>query len=231
MLEAGTSRPIQRFDLVHNLPLVVGFAMDTSTSMADHMAEARDAAIGFLNSVIRPGDRTFAVAFNDKPELVAPPTDDVAVVERALLDVHSRGWTTLYDAVVRSLFYFRGFGGRRALVVLSDGEDTASRASFEEALGYAKQSGAVIYSIGLGDGAGGGLRGKLRRLANETGGRYFHAAKASELAAVYSQIEAELRSQYFLTVAPVDGQLDLGSVEVQVRNRGLKVRATRGYAP
>jgi len=232
ILEAGIKRPIQRFDLVHNLPLVVGFAMDTSTSMADHMAEAREAAIGFLNSVIRPDDRTFAVAFNDKPELVAPPTDDVAVVERALLDVHSKGWTTLYDAVVRSLFYFRGFGGRRALVVLSDGEDTSSRASFDEALEYAKQSGAVIYSIGLGDGAGGGLRGKLKRLANETGGRYFHAAKASELGSVYAEIERELRSQYFLTFSPADGgQVDLGAVDVRIRDRGLKVRATRGYAP
>ena len=113
--EAGQERPIQRFDLVHNLPLVVGFAMDASTSMADHMAEARRAAVGFLNSVLRRQDRAFAVAFSDKPELVAPPTDDVAVVERALLEIHSSGWTTLYDAVVRSLFYFRGFGGRRAL--------------------------------------------------------------------------------------------------------------------
>lgn len=232
VLEGGADRPIQRFDLVHNLPLVVGFTMDASTSMADHMALARDAAIGFLKSVIRPNDRAFAVAFNDKPELVAPPTDDVEVVERGLLGVHSKGWTTLYDAVVRSLFYFQGFGGRRALVVLSDGEDTASRTSFDEALEYAKQSGAVIYSIGLGDGASSGLRGKLRRLANETGGRYFQAAKASDLAAVYERIESELRSQYFLTFSPANpNEVDLGAVEVRVRDRGLKVRATRGYAP
>jgi len=232
ILEGGGDRPLQRFDRVENLPLVVGFALDASTSMADHMAEAREAATGFLRSVLQRDDRAFAVAFNDQPELVAPPTDDVAVVEEALLGVHSTGWTALYDAVVRSLFYFRGFGGRRALVVLSDGEDTASRASFSETLEYAKQSGAVIYSIGLGTGAGGGLRGKLKKLATETGGRYFQAARASDLAAVYAEIEKELRSQYFLTFAPASpSRVDLSAVEVNVRGRGLKVRATRGYAP
>lgn len=232
VLEAGQERPIQSFDLVHNLPLVVGFAMDASTSMADHMAEARQAAIGFLHSVLRRQDRAFAVAFSDKPLLVAPPTDDIAVVERALSEVHSSGWTTLYDAVVKSLFYFRGFGGRRALVVLSDGEDTASRASFAETLEYAKQSGAVIYSVALGGGAGGGLGGKLKRLATETGGRFFRVSKAAGLDAVYTQIERELRSQYFLTFVPTSvGETDLSTVEVRVRNRRLKVRVTRGYAP
>jgi Ca-activated chloride channel family protein len=232
ILEGGNERPIERFDRVENLPLVVGFALDTSTSMADHMAEAREAAIGFLKSVLKPDDRAFAVAFNNRPELVAPPTDDVGAVERALADVHSEGWTTLYDAVVRSLFYFRGFGGRRALVVLSDGEDTASRSSFGETLEYAKQSGTVIYAIGLGKGAGVGLRGKLKQLANDTGGRYFHAAEATDLRGVYEQIERELRSQYFLTFAPAAaGEVDLEEVEVQVKERSLNVRATRGYAP
>lgn len=229
VLVSGQARPIQRFDLVHNLPLVVGFAIDTSTSMADRMAETRQAAVGFLHSVMRPGDRAFAVSFSSKPELVAPPTDDPAVVERALLGVHSTGWTALYDAVVRSLFYFRGFGGRRALVLLSDGEDTSSRASFDDALAYAQQSGAVVYSIGLGGGASGG---KLKRLAVETGGRYFQVTTASELDSVYAQIERELRSQYFLTFAPATaGEIDLGQIEVRIRDRNLKVRATRGYAP
>ncbi|MDH3403533.1 MAG: VWA domain-containing protein [Acidobacteriota bacterium] len=229
VLEAGEERSIERFDRVHNLPLVVGFALDASTSMADHMADARRAAIGFLESVLRPGDRAFAVAFSDKPRLVAPPSDDPSIVERALADVHSSGWTTLYDAVVRSLFYFRGFGGRRALVVLSDGEDTASRTSFAETLDYARRSGTVVYSIGLGKGAAGG---KLQRLADETGGRYFQVGDAAELGAVYAAIERELRSQYFLTFVPaVVGEADLSAVEVRVRDRGLKVRATRGYAP
>jgi Ca-activated chloride channel family protein len=229
VLEAGEERQIERFDYVHNLPLVVGFAMDASTSMADHMAQTRRAAIHFLDSVLRPQDRAFAVAFSDKPRLVASPTDDSEVVERALLDLHSHGWTTLYDAVVRSLFYFRGFGGRRALVVLSDGEDTASRTSFAEALDYAKRSGVVVYSIGLGGGASGG---KLKRLASETGGRYFQVGEAAELEAVYAEIERELRSQYFMTFVPGGvGEASLGEVEVRVRGQRLKVRATRGYAP
>jgi len=232
VLEAGAPRQVQRFDRVHNLPLVVGFALDASSSMADHMATARQAAIGFLQSVLRENDRAFAVSFSDQPELVAPPTDDPIVVERALREVHSEGWTTLYDAVVRSLFYFRGFSGRRALVVLSDGEDTASRASFAESLRYAQQSGAVIYSISLGGGRMSNVRGKLKRLANETGGRFFHVATADELSSVYAQIERELRSQYFLTFVPERaGESDLSEVEVRVRGRGLKVRATRGYAP
>jgi VWFA-related protein len=227
VLESGGERSIERFDLVHNLPLVVGFAMDVSTSMGDHLAEARQAAIGFLGSVLRPGDRAFAVAFSDRAELVASPTQDVSVVEKALESVHSSGWTTLYDAVVKSLFYFRGFGGRRALVVLSDGDDTSSRTSFAETLEYARRSGAVIYCVAI----GGGARGKLKRLSDETGGRYFQVRRAEELDAVYDEIERELRSQYFLTFAPADIDVDLAQVEVRVRDRHLNVRATRGYAP
>ncbi len=229
VLERGEERPLERFDLVHNLPLVVGLAMDASTSMEDVMVETRRAAVGFLDSVLRSQDRAFAVAFSDKPLLVAPPTDDSDVVERALLDVRSSGWTTLYDAVVRSLFYFRGFSGRRVLVLLSDGEDTASRTSFHETLEYAKQSGVVVYSIGLGSGASGG---KLKQLAQETGGRYFRVRAADELDVVYQEIEAELRSQYFMTFVPVaGGETNLDDVEVRVRGQHLKVRSTRGYAP
>ncbi len=230
--ERGEERPIEQFDLVHNLPLVIGFALDSSTSMADHMATAREAAVGFLQSLMEPGDRAFAVAFSTAPRLVAAPTDDPRAVEAALLGVNSEGWTTLYDAVVKSLFYFRGFGGRRALILLSDGEDTSSATSFGEALRYARESGAVVYSVGLGASVGLGWRRKLERLAEETGGRFFRAAKAEDLSAVYADIEAELRSQYFLTFEPQRAaETSLDDVEVEVRGGGLKVRATRGYAP
>jgi hypothetical protein len=84
-----------------------------------------------------------------------------------------------------------------------------------------------VYSVGIGSGA----RSKLKRLAAETGGRYFQVGGAAELDAVYAEIERELRSQYFLTFAPTDVDVDLAGIEVRVRDRRLNVRATRGYAP
>ncbi|MCZ6508430.1 MAG: hypothetical protein O7A04_10345, partial [Acidobacteria bacterium] len=84
----------------------------------------------------------------------------------------------------------------------------------------------------LGGGAGGGLGGKLKRRATETGGRFVRVSKAAGLDAVYTQIERELRSQYFMTFVPTSvGETDLSTVELRVRSRRLKVRVTRGYAP
>lgn len=227
ILEGGVERAIRRFERVEDLPLVVGFTIDASTSIGPYLTALRQAAVGFLESVLRPGDRVFAVDFSERARLVASPTDDIAVVERALADLHTRDWSSLYDAVVKSLFYFRGFGGRRALVVLSDGADNTSRTSFDEALAYARASGAVVYTVGV----GGGGHGKLERLATETGGRHFAVGRADDLHAVYAEIERELRSQYFLTFAPADVDGDLSDVEVRVRDRRLNVRVTRSYAP
>lgn len=224
---------VTKFELMQNLPLTVCITIDTSGSMASALVEAQLAATSFLEDVITPQDRSFAVAFSDRPVLLVPPTDDVDAVATALKGLTAVGWTTLHDAVVTSLYYFRGFRGQRALILLSDGDDTASSIPFRNALEFARRSGVTIYSIGLDVGALGAARRKLAELAEETGGRSFFIKRAEELRGVYDEIERELRSRYLLayTSDRPRGDGAYRTVEVKVKGRGLKARTIRGYYP
>ena len=230
--EDGRKQRVSKFELVEDLALTLGIAIDTSGSMVSALPEARQAAIDFLENIITGRDRVFAVGFSGIPVLLVPPTDDVVAVEESLDDLRSLGATTLHDAIVTSLYYFRGVRGRRALILLSDGDDTASHIPFESALEYAQRSGVVIYTVGLDVGRlKAGIRKKLTALAEETGGRVFFISEAEELSGVYSEIEDELRSQYFLAYPPdrPGGDGKFRTIEVKARDGKLRARTIRGY--
>jgi VWFA-related protein len=233
VLEDGRSQEILRFELVEDLPITIGITIDTSGSMIESLGEAKRAAVDFLENIITPKDQSFAVSFSNHPILLMTRTSDVGAVEAALDDLHAVGNTSLYDSVVTSLYYFRGVRGRRALVLLSDGEDTASSISFKESLDYARRSGVAIYTIGLNIGSTQlGVRGKLNDLARETGGRSFYISKAHELATVYREIDKELRSQYLLAYSSDAAPESTEFRVVQVRVKGkLKARTISGYYP
>lgn len=230
--EDGRPQEIAKFELVENLPLTLGITIDTSGSMFESLGEAQRAAVGFLENIITNRDRCFALAFADKPALIMERTSDVGAVAGALESLVADGSTSLHDAIVTSLYYYRGVRGRRAMVLLSDGEDTSSSLEFAESLEYAKRSGVAVFTIGLRIGkADIGIRRKLERLAGETGGRTFYIKEASELSLVYKEIERELRSQY-LVAYNSDQQGETGQyheVEVKVRGGKLKARTIRGY--
>ena len=197
--EDGRRQEISRFELVEDRPITIGVTIDTSGSMLEALGEAKRAASEFLESIAGPEDQTFAVSFSNRPGLIMHRTSDHSAVTQALQGLTANGMTSLYDAVVTSLYYFRGVKGRRALILLSDGEDTSSTFDFQPTMKYARQSGVAIYTIGLNIGKlQAGVRGKLRELANETGGRAFFISNANELRTVYDEIERELRSQYLL---------------------------------
>jgi VWFA-related protein len=232
--EDGRVQTISKFELVVDLPLTIGFVIDTSSSMADSLPEAKEAALGFLESILTPRDQAFAVAFADKPVLIMPRTDDVSALEESFEDLRSLGWTTLHDAVATGLYYFRGIRGRRALILLSDGDDTGSSIPFRDALEYARRSGVAVYAVGLNVGKlSVGIRRKLTNLAEETGGRVFFIGQAEELVGVYDEIEEELRSQYLLAYTSDMPNTDgaYREVEVKVKKGGLKARTIRGYYP
>lgn len=233
VLESGKKQEIAKFELVQSLPLVVGVLIDTSGSMAGSMVDTEKAASGFLESVITPKDRAFAVSFSRRPRLEMPPTDDVGAVTQAILGLQAVGDTALHDALVHSLYYFRGVQGQRALVLLSDGDDNASYIDYKDALEYARRSGVAIYTIGLNisvmDPV---IRGKLNELAEATGGRTFFA-KTEDLPGIYKQIENELRSRYLVAYNSNEttGQPGFRPVEVKVKKPGYKSRTARGYYP
>ncbi|HEY8021622.1 MAG TPA: VWA domain-containing protein, partial [Thermoanaerobaculia bacterium] len=234
LLDRGKPQPIAKFELVENLPLTLGLMIDTSGSMASSLAEAERAATGFLSKVVKPKDRCFALTFSGRPVLRMPLTDDVEAVAHSLDDLQAVGSTALHDALVHSLYYFRGSHGQRALVLLSDGDDTSSDLTYKDALEYAKRSGVAVYAIGLNVPITSiGIRSKLSGLAEETGGRVFFIGHATELANVYSRIEAELRSRYLVAINAdrTAGDKGFHPVEVKVTRSGLRARTARGYYP
>ncbi len=231
--EDGRPQKIDKFELVQNLPLQIGVVIDTSGSMIQSLGEAQRAAIDFLQAMVGPRDRCFALSFSERPKLLMERTSDVGAVAEQLEGLTAIGATALHDAVVTSLYYFRGVRGRRALVVLSDGEDTASSLQFKDALEYARRSGVSIYAIGLRIGkADFGVRKKLDALAEETGGRTFYIDNAADLGGAYAEIENELRSQYLVAYnSDQGGKQGFREIAVEVQGGKLQARTIRGYYP
>jgi len=231
VFEAGQRQTLAKFELVDNLPLAVGVLLDTSGSMAGSLVETQKAASDFLTSVMTPKDRAFLVSFARRPRLDVPPTDDVGAVLNAINGLQAVGDTALHDALVQSLYYFRGLEGQRALILLSDGDDNVSYLKYADALEYAARSGVAIYAIGLNlAGSEVGIRSKLERLAKATGGRSFNA-RTEDLPAIYKLIERELRNRFLLAYqsSAAGDKSGFREVEVKVKVPGAKARTSRGY--
>ncbi|HSM51224.1 MAG TPA: VWA domain-containing protein [Thermoanaerobaculia bacterium] len=234
VLEAGRAQRVVRFERLRDLPFHAALLLDTSGSMREVLPEVERAAYGFLSEVITPRDRAAVIPFAEEPRVAARFTGSLEVLAGALAGLAAEGETKLWDALAFALHQASGLGGKRALVVLTDGLDSGSRHRFEDLLAYARGSGVALYFVGFGlppkppD-----VRWRLEELARETGGRLFLAARARELAPAYGQLREELSSQYLLAFqARIEG--DRGRfrpVAVEVSRPGATVRAPAGYAP
>lgn len=232
--EDGKEQTIRRFELVRDLPIHAGILLDTSTSMTDRLQEAEEAAMHFFQIVLTPKDRACLMTFNDEPQLVVRFTNSVEVLAGGLAGLVAEAETALHDSLIFALYYFSGIKGKRALILLSDGEDSSSEYGFDETLEFARRTGVAIYAIGLSiptkevD-----VRGKLQRLCSETGGSCFFVDRAAELKGVYTKIQEELRSQYL--IAYQSGQAAdedrFREVELEVLRPGLRAKTMRGYYP
>jgi Ca-activated chloride channel family protein len=223
-----------RFERVRDLPIRAGLLLDVSASMAGSMEEAQRAALTFFEQTITPRDRAALITFNDRPQLAVKLTNQILELGGGLAGLKAERGTALYDSIVFALYYFNGIKGQRALIVLSDGKDESSRFSFPDTLDFARRAGVTLYTIGLAFGRGDADAKKaLERLADETGGRSFQVASASELTAVYTTIEEELRSQYLIVYQSTRSEEDrkFRRVEVDVREPGLEAKTIRGYYP
>lgn len=198
----GQTRPTGSFAYADDVPLLLGLVVDTSGSMELVMHDTRKAAAKFLGTTVLPQDRSFLVDFKDKPRLLHPTTDDLAAVLGSLSKLVAEGATALYDAVAFSMLQFERQPGRKALVVLSDGDDYDSRFGPKYVTELAQRTGVPVYIIGLGN-----LdvlrrtysKKDLRRITGQTGGRLYFVDSLEELDGAYAQIQQELRSQYSLT--------------------------------
>jgi len=231
VLDDGKPVTISKFEHVSNLPLSIGLAIDTSASMQPRMAEAQKAAAAFFADVMHAGDKAFVVAFDLRPEMVRSWSANVGDLTAGLAKLRTGDSTALYDAVAFSLYNFAGVRGRRALVVVTDGRDTASKLSFEQTLEYARRAGVPVYGIGIGIAPTSvDVRYNFGKLCNETGGTAFYIGQASDLKRIYEQIESELRSQYVLSFYP-PGDAGAKWHEVTVQVRGATAKTIRGYYP
>lgn len=234
VLEDGVAQEILRFERVDNLPIYAGLMIDTSISMAQELEDAIKGGLRFFEKVITPKDRAAVITFNHRPTLAVRFTNQHEVLAGSLQGLTAEGETAIHDSLIFALHYFGGVRGKRAIILITDGEDSRSKYQFDEALDYARRSGVTIYPVGMNlTSRNTGIRMKLDRLADETGGRTFLISGAKELERVYTLIEEELRSQLLIAYQSSkegnDGKFR--AVEVKVRRPGVEAKTVRGYYP
>jgi len=231
VLENGKTQKIASFNFAANLPISVGVLLDHSGSMEKRMDGAKTAAIEFFKSIIKKNDRAFIAAFASDPARNAPFVSEIVTLEAQVNAIpKAGGGTALYDAIITGLYRFRNVQGRKALIVITDGEDTTSRMAFEEMLTYARSSRVPLYFIGVGFSFG---NGKMKSLAAETGGLAYFVRNVAGLGETYRKLEQDLRSQYLISYQTESSKKDTDyrTVEVKVDRPDAKVRTIRGYIP
>ena len=236
------SRPAQEIRSFHtetDLPLRVGLLVDASNSIRDRFKFEQESAIEFLNQTIRPRyDKAFVVGFDVTPEVTQDFTDDTEALSRGIRALRPGGGTAMYDALYftcrdKLLKAPRAGATRRAVILLSDGDDNQSHVSREEAIEMAQRAEVIVYTISTNVAGSRGRGDKvLERIAEATGGRAFFPFQLTDIANVFLEIQDELRSQYALSYRPADFRADgrYHSIEILAQNhKGLRVRSRRGY--
>ena len=221
-----------------DLPIELGLLMDVSGSVQGRFGFEKEAAIGFLQHIIRPGyDRAFVVGFNKESRLTQDFTDQVPLLAAGVQRLRDGGGTALYDAIYKAckeklLREHSDHPMRKAIVILSDGEDNQSEYTRAQAIEMAERAEVLIYAISTDD-SGLILRGDkvLEDLASATGGRAFFPYKMKDITHSFAAIEEELRSQYDVSYKPSDFDADgrYRSIEITAVKKDLQVRARRGY--
>jgi VWFA-related protein len=233
ILLEGKPRPVERFQHADEVPLTLGLAVDTSGSMWPLMIDTRQAASRFLVNTLIPGDRALLVAFSNRPRLVAGPTGDLQTLLQGFGRLSAEGATALYDSIVFSLVQLQEAGehgdGRRAVVLLTDGQDYGSRFHPRRVIDDARAQGTPVYVVslaGLYNERGSVRKPDLEAIVGHTGGRIYYIENVAELGEAYDQINRELRTQYVLAFA-TDRPLtesQLRSVKLRMKRPGLEAR-------
>ena len=261
--EDGKQQTIQRFSRETDLPLTLGLLIDISASQERLIDIERDAAAAFFSSVIRQKDEAFLISFGKSTDLLQDYTNSPRLLTAALQDLRGDGQTPmigrvpvntgplptsgtpkgtlLFDAVyLASNEKLKSEVGRKAMILITDGEDQGSTYNRRTAVEAAQRSDAIIYSIyyvdrgfyaAYGMGFGGGGESDLRKMSEETGGHVFTVNGKHPLNAVFKEIQDELRNQYSIGYESTNPVRD-GSfrhIEIKVDNNDYRVQARNGY--
>jgi Ca-activated chloride channel homolog len=230
---------IRSFHAETNLPLQVGLLIDASNSVRDRFKFEQESAIEFLNQTVRRGyDLAMVVGFDVTPEVTQDFTDDTEKLDHGVRELRPGGGTAMYDALYyacrdRLLKQPQTGPTRRAIILLSDGEDNQSHVTREEAIEMAQRAEAIVYTISTNVSGTKGTGDKvLERIADATGGRAFFPFQIRDVANDFAEIQQELRSQYAVSYKPADFRSDghFRTIEIVASDRkNFRVRARRGY--
>ena len=221
-----------------DLPLRVGLLIDTSNSIRDRFQFEQQAAIEFLSQIMRPkADQAFVLGFDTVAEVTQDFTNNTEKLSSGVRMLRPGGGTALFDALYQAsrdklMKNSAGQAVRRAIILVSDGNDNQSRVTREQAIEMAQRAEVIVYTISTNT-SGMIERGDriLQRIADESGGRAFFPLKLQEVSDAFSEIQEELRSQYAVAYKPPDFKSD-GSyrpIEITAADRKLHIRARKGY--
>jgi VWFA-related protein len=259
LAEDGKPQTIKYFTRETDLPLTIGLLVDVSNSQRNLIEIERHAAASFFSSVLKKKDVAFLISFGADSELLQDITGSPRSLQEGLNQMKLNGGfsginsgpvptmskprgTVLYDAVyLAANDMLAKEVGRKAIILITDGEDEGSRLSMKEAIEAAQKSDAIIYGIlyvdrqfygGFG-GFGGGYSGEgvLKQMAEETGGRLFTVDRKNNLDNIFDQIQQEMRTQYAIGYTPTNSAKD-GSfrrIDLHTANKDLKVQVRKGY--
>ena len=238
--DAKPPKSIVAFRSQTDLPLRVGLLIDASSSIRNRFRFEQEAAIEFLTTIVRPGyDKGFVLGFDVAPEIVQDFTDDTEKLANGVRMLRPGGGTAMYDAIYavardKMMKLNEPTAVRKAIILLSDGDDNQSRVTREEAIEMAQRAELIIYTISTNTN---GYREKgdkvLERFAEQTGGRAFFPFKIEEVSNAFAEIEDELRSQYAVAYKPADfiadGSFRSIEIEPQGKRKDVRIRARKGY--
>jgi|SRR5215469_2688636 len=246
--EDGVPQKIAVFSKESQLPLSIVVAIDTSSSTRKDIRLELEAARRFIHSMIRPQDAVALYTFATSVSEMTPFTAKLHQVDAAISEVRVGGATSLYDAIYLGAKALINREGRKVMVLITDGGDTASSIDYKEALRAAQQSEALVYSlidvpVEASAGRNTGGEHALIQISNDTGGKYYYASNVPQLERAFEQIGDELRTQYLLAYYPVARRAasDFRQIDVMAHSHELPeaqgsengdklvVRARRGY--
>lgn len=228
---------VLRFSQQTNLPLRVGIMLDTSSSIRQRFQFEQDSAIEFLLQILHRNDRAFVQGFDIESDMAQGFTNNIDLLNQGIRKLRPGGGTALYDALYRTcrdqMLTLQEEGAvRRALIVVSDGDDNYSRAQQSDAIKMCQRAETIVYTISTnvspskdkGDDV-------LRTISEATGGMAFFPIKIEDVATGFHNIQEELRSQYSLVYRPADFKQDgsFRTIYLQALDPRYKVRASKGY--
>ncbi|MDE3103824.1 MAG: VWA domain-containing protein [Acidobacteriota bacterium] len=220
-----------------NLPLRVGIMLDTSSSIRQRFQFEQDSAIEFLLQVLHLNDRAFVEGFDIATDLEQPFTNNIDLLNQGIRKLRPGGGTAMFDSLYKTcrdqmLTLHEATAVRRALILVSDGDDNYSRVEESDAIKMCQRAQTIVYAISTnvspskdkGDDV-------LRQIAEATGGQAFYPVKIEDVATGFHNIEEELRSQYLLVYRPAGLKMDgsFRTIYLQALDPRFHVRAQKGY--